>query len=255
MVISIVNQKGGVAKTTTTLALGAFLHGKGRKVLFVDLDSQCNLTHTIGIQETGPTVLDIMDHKELAGDAVVHTEWGDVIPSTGNLAIADTHFVDFARAYHLKEALENIQDRYDYILVDTPPSLGVLTMNALTASDSLVIPAQADRYSLEGVAQLYQTIDVIRKYSNPHLKVLGILITRYTNRSILRRTVAETLGQVAEARDTHLFEARIRECVAISEAQTKGTDIFSYNKRSNATQDYQAFGKEFLSMVEEKKKK
>lgn len=255
MVISIVNQKGGVAKTTTTLALGAFLHGKGRKVLFVDLDSQCNLTHTIGIQETGPTVLDIMDHKELAGDAVVHTEWGDVIPSTGNLAIADTHFVDFARAYHLKEALENIQDGYDYILVDTPPSLGVLTMNALTASNSLVIPAQADRYSLEGVAQLYQTIDVIRKYSNPHLKVLGILITRYTNRSILRRTVAETLGQVAEARDTHLFEARIRECVAISEAQTKGTDIFSYNKRSNATQDYQAFGMEFLSMVEEKKKK
>ena len=252
MVIAIVNQKGGVAKTTTTLALGAFLHGKGRKVLFVDLDSQCNLTHTIGIQEGGPTVLDIMDHKELAAEAVVHTEWGDVIPSTGNLAIADTHFVDFARAYHLKEALDGLKDTYDYLLVDTPPSLGVLTMNALTASDSLVIPAQADRYSMEGIAQLYQTVDVVRKYSNPNLRVLGILITRYTNRSVLRRAMAESLQQVAEARNTHLFDARIRECVALSEAQTKGCDIFTYNKHSNATKDYQAFGSEFLTLVEEK---
>lgn len=254
MVISIVNQKGGVAKTTTTLALGSFLHAKKRKVLFVDLDSQCNLTHTIGIPEGGPSVLDIMDHKDLAESAVVHTQWGDVIPSTGSLAIADTHFVDFGRAYHLKEALEKLKKRYDYVLVDTPPSLGVLTMNALTASEKLIIPAQADRYSLEGIAQLYQTIEVVRTYSNPNLTVLGILVTRYNNRSILRRTIAESLGKVAQARNTHLFETRIRECVAIAESQTKSTDIFNYNKRSNAAKDYQAFGEEFLAMTEGKKK-
>jgi chromosome partitioning protein len=238
MIISVVNQKGGVAKTTTALALGEYLHAKGKKILFVDLDPQGNLSFTLGAKREGLSTFEILDDKTKTKEAIQTTSWGDLLSSSGRLAVADTHFVDFARSYHLQEALDTVKGNYDHIVIDTPPSLGILTMNALTASSTLLIPAQPDRYSLEGIAQLYQTISVVRKYSNKDLDVLGFVITRYNGRSILKRTIADSLEKVASANGTIVFPTKIRECVAIPEAETKGIDIFSYAKRSNAAKDY-----------------
>lgn len=255
MIISIVNQKGGVAKTTTALALGEYFHEKKKKVLFVDLDPQGNMSFTLHAKRDAYSSFDIMDDKTKTKDSIQETNWGDLIPANGKLALADTHFVDFARSYHLKEALEPIKETYDYIIIDTPPSLGILTMNALTVSDTLIVPAQPDRYSLEGIAQLYQTIAIVRKYSNPDLDVLGFIISRYNGRSILKRNIASALVKVAEANGTIVFDTKIRECIAIPEAQTKGQDIYTYAKRSNATADFTALCQEIEKEIKRRNKK
>ena len=245
-VIAVINQKGGVGKSTTALALGAGLRLRNFKVLYVDLDAQGNLSYTLKADSTGVTVIDLLTGQSNITQAIQHTDQGDVIASGPALAGADAVITTTGKEYRLKEALESVLEKYDYIIVDTPPALGVLTINALTACTSVIIPAQADIYSLQGISQLYTTIDTVRRYCNPSLVVKGILLTRYSPRAILSRDIAEIIAQTAQSLNTKLFKSTIRESISVKEAQASQQDIYSYAPKGNATLDYTAFVDEVL---------
>ena len=242
--LSAINHKGGTAKTTTNLALGAYLTGKGEKVLYVDLDPQQNLCKTLGADMSLPTSLDVLIGDVPISEAIQEKKGYWVIPSSKRAGKIDQLIDDVGRDYRLKNALEEVGDTYDYAIIDTPPALGTLVINALTACDGIVIPAQADIYSVDGLEDLASTIVSVRKYTNPDLKILGILLTRYSPRTNISQVIHDMAEQRAEEFGTKVFKATIREAVAIREAQAIGQDIFTYAKRSKVAGDYEAFAKE-----------
>lgn len=245
-IIAVVNRKGGVGKTATSHALGAGLMKRGYRILFIDLDSQCNLTYDLGAKTAPLTSMEVLSGTATAEEAVQHTQNGDIIPASPSLAVADTAIDGTGKEYRLKEALEPLQAGYDYIIIDTPPATNVLTVNALTACTSTIIPAQAEVHSLQGIGLLYETMRAVKKYTNPSLKIKGILITRYNGRAIISKDMKENLEATATQLDTKVFSTPIRECTAIKEAQATQTDIFTYAPRSNATADYTAVLEEIL---------
>lgn len=243
-VIAIVNRKGGVGKTATAQALGAGLIRKGYNVLYVDLDSQTNLTYGLGAKLGGVNSMDVLTGDAGALEAIQKTPQGDIIPGSEALAGADNAIDGTGKEYRLKEALSGLQ--YDYCIIDTPAALGTLTVNALTAANSVVIPVQAEVYSLQGIGQLSKAIDAVKKYCNHDLYIRGILITRYNGRAILSRDMQSNLEDAARQLKTELYSNPIRECISIKEAQAQQQDIFSYAPRSNAAKDYESFIEEFL---------
>lgn len=248
-VIAIINQKGGVGKSTTAAAIGAGLLLRGLRVLFVDLDAQGNLSYSLSADATGLTglsSLDVLEGRAEALKAVQHTGQGDIIASSPALAGADTVLTQVGKEYRLREALEGLESAYDVIIVDTPPALSILTINALTACEGCIVPAQPDMYSLQGIQQLYGTLQTVRKYCNPSLKVMGILLTRYNGRAVISREIAEMLEETASKMETRLYHTRIRECTALKEAQAVKESIFSYAPRSNASADYRALIDEIM---------
>lgn len=242
-VIAIVNRKGGVGKTATAQALGAGLIRKGCSVLYIDLDSQTNLTYGLGADAARLSSMDVLTGEATAQEAIQHTPQGDVIAGAEALAGADAAIDGTGKEYRLKEALDGLQ--YDYCIVDTPAQLGTLTVNALTAADSVVIPVQAEVYSLQGIGQLSKAIEAVKKYCNHDLYIRGILITRYNGRAIISRDMQSNLEEAAQQLKTRLYSTPIRECVSIKEAQAQQQDIYSYAPRSNAAKDYAAFIEEF----------
>ena len=236
--IAIICQKGGVGKTTTAGAVGAGLMRKGYRVLFIDLDAQGNLSYTMRANTQGYNAAGILQRPETTKEEIQRTDQGDIIASSIELAGADTTITATGKEYRLREALQTIAGDYDFCIIDTPPALGILTINALTACDGAIIPAQADIYSLQGIAQLYSTLEAVKRYCNPSLQVMGILLTRYNPRLIIRREVAETLKETAGELHTRLYNTTIRECTAISEAAAKRQNIYDYAPKSNATADY-----------------
>ena len=244
--IAISNQKGGVGKSTTVSALGAGLFLKGYKVLYVDLDAQGNLSYSMKASNKALSSLEVLTGTATAKEAIVQTPQGDLIPASTALASADALITETGKEYRLKEALEPVRGEYDYIILDTPPALGILTVNALTACSSVIVPVQADIYSLQGIGQLAQTIATVKKYCNPALSIKGILATRYKGRAILTKDMTELLEDTASQLHTKLYKTRIRDTVAIPEAQASQQDIFTYSPRSNATADYTAFIEEVL---------
>lgn len=246
IIAAIINQKGGVGKSTTALALGAGLLKKGNRVLFVDLDAQGNLSYSLGATGEGATVYDVLLGNSAAKEAAIQVEGGDLLQSDSALSGADMQMTATGKEFRLKETLDEIAESYDYIIVDTPPALGILTVNALTACDNAIIPAQADVYSLQGVGQLFATIQVVRQYTNPNLHIDGILLTRYNQRAVLSRDMAEMLEDIAKQFDTTVYDISIREGIAHKEAQASRQDIFSYAPKSNAAADYSAFVEEYL---------
>jgi chromosome partitioning protein len=249
-IISIINQKGGVGKSTTAEALLAGLTLKGYKTLAVDLDAQGNLTYATGANSQGATSLGVLTREVDAGDAIQHTPSGDIIPSNKALAGADAFITDTGKEYRLREALESVASEYDYIIIDTPPALSILTINALTASNSVIIPAQADIYSLQGIEQLAETIQPVKRYCNPTLSIEGILLTRYSKRSILGQEVAGLARQIAQRLNTKVFDTTIREAIAIKEAQISQQSLFSYAPKATVTDDYRAFIEEVIGKGE-----
>lgn len=243
---SIINQKGGVGKSTTALAIGAGLSLKGYSVLYVDLDAQGNLSYTMGASTQGYNAMGVLQRPDTARSEVQHLEQGDIIASSPALAGADAVVTETGKEYRLKEALEGLSGDYDYCIIDTPPALGILTVNALTACGGVIIPAQADIYSLQGISQLNNTLQTVKRYCNPALSILGIVLTRYNGRAIIRREVAEMLEQTARGLNTKLYKSRIRECTALVEAQATKQNIYSYAPRSNAAADYKALVAEIL---------
>lgn len=244
-IITIANQKGGVGKSTTAHALGSCLRSQGQRVLFVDLDPQGNLTYTMEADPAGPTAYELLTRQAEVADCIRQTEQGDLIPASAQLAAADMELNSTGKEYRLKEALAGVEEDYDTILIDTPPALGILTVNALTASNGLLIPAQADIYSLQGIGQLYSTVQAVRTYCNPGLSIRGILLTRHSARAVLTRDLTEMIGETAAQLGTRVYSTVIRENIAVKEAQARRADLLRYAPKSNAAKDYAAFAEEF----------
>lgn len=238
-VIAVINQKGGVGKSTTAQAIGQGLILKGFKVLFVDLDAQGNLSYSLNAQQGGLTVLDLLIKREDTKKAIQKTPEGDIIATSPQLSGADMQLINTTgKEYRLKETLTPVMKDYDYIIIDTPPALSILTINALTVCTGAIIPAQADIYSLQGIGQLTQTINAVKNYCNKELKLKGIVLTRYSKRAVLSRDVAETLDATAKQLETKLYKTKIRECIALKEAQATKQSVFAYAPKSNASIDY-----------------
>lgn len=238
IIFTVNNQKGGVGKTTTSHALAAGFSAKGKKVLLIDSDPQSNLSLSVGADISKVTIYDVLQGKTSLHDVMQRIGDLDVIPSNILLSGADLEFAQTGREFLLREALEPVADQYDYVVIDTPPSLGILTVNSLTASDRVIIPMTADIFALQGMDQLRNTIQQVRKWTNPNLKIAGILLTKHSNRTILSRDLAETIEAVAHNMGTKVFNTKIREGIAMREAQTQQSDIFAYAPNSNPGVDY-----------------
>lgn len=239
IIITVSNQKGGVGKTTTSAALASGIALTGKNVLGIDLDPQGNLGFCLGGgTETHCTVLDVLNGSVPVEEALVETETCDLLVSDISLSSSGLEHIPGRREYILKNAIMPVIGQYDYIIIDTPPALNLLTVNAYSVSDHLIIPMASDILSLVGLAQLKETIESVRNTFNPGLNVLGILLTRYNRRTLLARDVLDMATQLAEQIDSKVFQTRIRPGVAIAEAPAHGESIFTYNIRSGAVLDY-----------------
>jgi len=243
---AICNQKGGVGKTTTANALVAGLTNKGYKTLAIDTDPQGNLTNSMQADDQHSSVYEVMKGAISAVDAIQHTAQGDIISSSLFLTGADLEFTDTGREYLLKDKITPLVPVYDYIIIDSPPTLGILTINALTAANDIIIPMGADVYSLQGLGQLYSTINKVKKYCNSALNISGLLVTRYSGRSILAKDMRDVIDEKAKKIDSKLFKTVIREGIAVKEAQAQQISLFSNGIKSNPAQDYVSFIEEYL---------
>jgi chromosome partitioning protein len=241
-IIAIINQKGGVGKTTAAGALGAGLRRHKYKVLTVDLDPQSNLSLAMRADENRLTVFDLLTRNAPAAQVIQHTPQGDLIPASADLAAVD----QVPDAFSLTKALQPVRADYDFVIIDTPPTLNILTLNALTAATSIIITTKADLFSLQGITQLEETIAATRHHTNPGLKVSGLLLAYHKPQTLLVRTVMNRLRDFADRLDTRLYKTAIRDCIVLQEAQIAQQDIFTYKPNSNAAADYAAFTKEFL---------
>lgn len=239
IIFAIANQKGGCGKTTTATALAAGLHRSGKRILLIDLDPQGNATFAMKEKTSADrSSLQVLTKTAAAADCIRHTDQGDIIPADKGLAAVDMILNTTGKEYRLKEQIEPIRGDYDVIVIDCPPSLGIITVNALTAADRLIVPIEAAVFSLQGILDLKQTVETIQRYTNPALVIDGILLTRYTPRSILSRDMASTAEKLAEAVRTRVYDAKIRDAVAIRESQAERKSIFEYMPRSKVAEDY-----------------
>lgn len=250
IIITVSNQKGGVGKTTTSAALATGIASRGSRVLGIDLDPQGNLGFCLGVEtSSGPTVLDALTGRIPVQEAICQTDYCDILSADITLSGGLEIVSDRARECILRDTLSPVMDRYDYIVIDTPPALNLLTVNAYAVSDFLIIPMASDILSLVGLSQLKETIESVRGSLNPGLNVMGILLTRFNQRTILSRDVLEMAEQLANQIDTVVFRTKIRNGVAIAEAPAHGESIFEYNPRSAAVKDYQAFIQEIAGKI------
>jgi chromosome partitioning protein len=244
-IISIANQKGGVGKSTTAQALWQGVQVKGFKSLIIDLDPQGNTTFTAKATDQN-NAHDLLTGKATTNAAIQKTECGDIISSGNGLSGLELELTGVGKEFKLKEALDPLRSEYDYIVIDSPPGLGLLTVNSLTASDYVVIPALADAYSLQGMGQLYETIKAVQKYCNPNLTIKGVLLTRHNSRSVLSRDMTDMIEATAERMKATVFKTIIREGIAVKEAQAIQQSLFAYAPKSNPSKDYMDFIDELL---------
>lgn len=243
MVIAVSNHKGGVGKTTSTVNLGAALQRMGKKVLLIDLDPQANLTQSLGLMDHTPTVYEAL-RGEAKLEPVTVLPGLDVVTSTLDLSGAEVELSsEYGKEYLLQELLEPIRSRYSYVLIDSPPSLGLLTINALTAAQEIYIPLQAHYLALQGMSKLQEIVEKLRKKLNKGLRIGGVFVTQYDSRKVLNRNVAETIREHFPA---EAFRTAIRDNVALAEAPTQGLDIFRYAPKSTGAEDYLALAKEIV---------
>ncbi len=254
-VISVANQKGGVGKTTTTVNLGTLLAKKGKKILLIDADPQGNATSGLGVEkEVEFSTYDILVNETQMEEAIQETIIKNlmVCPSNMNLAGAEVELVSMmSREQRLKEKLDEIKDNFDYILIDCPPSLGLITLNAFTASDSVLIPVQCEYFALEGLGQLLNTINLVKKHLNKNIYVEGALLTMYDIRTNLSNQVVK---EVKKYFSNKVYKTVIPRNVRLSEAPSYGMPITEYDPRSKGAKSYTKFAKEFLKINEEEKK-
>ena len=245
-IISISNNKGGVGKTTSAINIGAGLNKLKKKVLLIDLDPQANLSQSLGVIEPERTI-----YGAIRGDYKLQPieilKGLDLIPSTLDLSGAEIEMSGEAgREYILKELIGPIRDSYDFIIIDSPPSLGLLTINSFTASDEILIPLQAQYLALQGLTKLIEVVDKIKRRLNKELEIGGVFITQYDKRKVLNRDVAATIE--AHFKD-EVFKTKIRDNIALAEAPANGLDIFRYNPKSYGAEDYLSLSKEILKNI------
>ena len=247
-IISIANQKGGVGKTTTSVNLSTLLAKRGKKVLLIDADPQGNATSGVGMDKnTELSVYDLIVSDEVEStDTIQKTEIKNlyICPSNINLAGAEVELVSMmSREYRMKEKLDSIKDKFDYIIIDCPPSLGLITLNSFTASDSVLIPVQCEYYALEGLGQLINTINLVKRHLNKDLEVEGALLTMYDIRTNLSNQVVKEVNKYFENK---VYKTVIPRNVKLSEAPSYGMPISIYDPRSKGAKSYDKFVKEFL---------
>ncbi len=246
-IISLLNHKGGVGKTTSTINIGAAFVQMGKKVLLIDLDPQANLTISLGIPRQKITI-----YENMRGEAEVSPytvkEGLDVVTSNLDLSGAEMELINEAgREFILRELFEPLAHDYDYIIIDCPPSLGLLTLNALTASNFVMIPMQTEFLALQGIVKIKQVADKVRFRLNRKLQILGVIATMFDSRKVLNRDV---VGTIEKYFGDKVFDTKIRSTVALAEAPSVGKDIFDYNANSNGAKDYLDLAKEIIKRVE-----
>ncbi len=254
-IIAICNQKGGVGKTTTAINLAACLAATEKRTLLVDMDMQCNATTGIGLEkeEAEVTIYDVLTKQKFNGssisinDAIIASEqidYLDILPSTVDLAGAEIELVNvIAREKQLANALEELDKEYDYVIIDSPPSLGLITINVLTATHSVLIPIQCEYYALEGLAELLNTIRLVQKNLNKKLVIEGVLLTMYDNRLNLSKQVAEDVRNCFSGK---VFDAVVPRNVKLSEAPSFGKPIILYDIMSTGAENYLKLAKEIV---------
>ena len=244
--IALINQKGGVGKTTSAINIGAGLSQLGKRILLIDLDPQAHLTYSLGIQahELERTVYEILQGEATVKETMVSRGELSVIPSTLNLSGAEVELSGVAgREFLLQEAINGVKG-FDYVLLDCPPSLGLLTLNALTTAGEVYIPLQTEFLALQGMSKLLETVEVVKKRLNKSLEISGIIATRYDQRKNLNREVVE---KIREHFGDKLFKTLVRDNVALAEAPSFGKTIFEYKPDSYGAEDYLTLSKEILT--------
>ena len=243
--VAIVNQKGGVGKTTTCVNLTAALREAGKRVLLCDFDPQANSTSGMGVDKSVSLgVYDVLVRESQTRDVIVKTKFGDVLPSNKALAGAGIELINMDhREFLLKNALEQVADLYDFIFIDCPPSLELLTLNALCAADSILVPVQGEYFALEGLSDLMNTVRIVRRSLNPNLELEGVLLTMFDGRTNLALQVAEEVKHYFPGK---VYATVIPRNVRLSEAPSHGKPIFTYDRTSRGAEAYTAFGQEFL---------
>ena len=245
-IVAIVNQKGGVGKTTTAVNLTAALHQKGARVLLVDFDPQANASSGMGVGRRAKyTSYDVVINGVSAEKAIVRTKWGDVLPSSSSLVGASVELAGMEkREYVLRQALEPIADRYDYIWIDCPPSLELLTLNALCACRQILIPVQCEYYALEGLSDLMTTMRAVKRRLNPELSIFGVLLTMFDSRTNFSNQVAQ---EVRKHFPGKVFASVIPRNVRLAEAPSYGEPVISFDKHSRGTTAYLDVADEILA--------
>ncbi|MDR0951343.1 MAG: ParA family protein [Oscillospiraceae bacterium] len=248
--VAVVNQKGGVGKSTTCINLCYALKSLGKRVLLCDCDPQGNSTSGMGLEKgAGPGTYDVLMNGVMANAAIVSTKYGDVLPANRDLSGALIELVSaISREFILKDALEPIFNDYDYIFLDCPPSLELLTLNALCAAESLIIPVQCEYFALEGLTDLIGTLKAVNAHLNPGLYIEGILLTMYDSRTNLSSEVAEDLRNYFPGK---VFETHIPRNVRVSEAPSYGKPVIAYDRSSKGSRAYLKLANEFLSKQRE----
>jgi chromosome partitioning protein len=249
-IVTITNQKGGVGKTTTCASLCGCLSELGKSVLAIDLDPQGNLSFSLGADTSSGsyTMYNALKHEVGLYDIIQHTEICDIAPANITLSAAELELTTVGREHILKEQIDTVASDYDYVIIDTPPALSILTINAYVASDWLIIPMIPEILSLQGFAQLKETIYAIKKYYNKLLEVRGILLNQYNPRLILTKEVEELANIIAEQLDTDVFEQKITSSVVIAEAPAHGKTVTHYAPRSKSSKEFTDLTYEILGL-------
>lgn len=250
-IIAFANQKGGVGKTTSAVNIAASVGILGKKVLLIDLDPQGNTTSGVGINKKNlkATSYELLINETTADKAIIQTEFKNLAVIPSNISLAGAEFDLYQldnREYRLKEQLQQIKDNYDYIFIDCPPSLGMITVNALAAADAVIIPMQCEYYALEGLSQLMLTIRKIKQLYNPELEICGILITMFNGRLILTMQV---ISELKKYYSDKLFKTPVSRNVRLSEAPSFGTPVYYHDKSSKGAKEYLDVAKELLERI------
>lgn len=249
VIISIVLQKGGTGKSTTAQALASTLGFKHKKVLLIDLDPQSNVTYSSNVDNPIKTITNVLDEDCAADEAIIKCKYYDLLAA--DTYLTNVEITEGIKPTLLKNTINSIKDNYNFIIIDTPPALGHLSFNALVASDYVIIPMEPRVFALQGLGRLHDTITNVQKRLNSSLKVLGILLIKYSNRTILNRDIKDMIEDYSKQMDTIVFNTSIRESIVVAEAQTVREPLIDYAKNSKPNIDYKAFTTEILHMIGE----